>query len=487
MFKHALLEDALYNAMVKSKRQQYHARLAQMLEGRFPQIAATQPELLAHHFTEGGMSERSLNYWLAAGLRAQEQFANLEAINHFNKGLELLATCQECPERDEIELMMLTPLGSVYQAALGYAAPEVGPAFERARELCRKVGETPQLFSIMWGNWSWHLVRCELPLAMTLAEDMLTFAENVQDIGIRMEAYVAPAVTLFYLGDFVGCRKYCEEAIAKYENLEHCRIWSTMTGQNSALHLRAYLMVALFHLGCPDQAVKLNDELIAMAREIAHPFSLAHALHFSGWLFVNCRMGERLYEAGVEERKIAVEQGFALWESTGTFFTGAGLFLKGELDEAIALMEKGVHTFRTIAAVLTLPGQLGVLSEAYVKAGRLEDARVALNEGLEMAKGNSDRSRLADLQRLDGELVLLESGDQAAAEKCFHDSVETACKQQSKAMALRGTTSLASLWQKQGHHDQAKAALSTVYSVYDEGFATEDLIKARELLKVYGL
>lgn len=485
-FKHALLEDALYNAMVKSKRQQFHSRIAQILETRFPQVVATQPELLAHHFTEGGMSERSLNYWLAAGLRAQEQCANFEAINHLTKGLTLLETCVESEERDEIELMMLTPLGSIYQAALGYAAPDVGATFARARELCSRVGETPQLFSIMWGNWSWHLVKGELSLALELAEDMVTFAENVADIGILMEAYVAPACTLFYLGDFVGCRNWCDAAIEKHEDLENSRIWSTMTGQNSALHIRTYLMLALFHLGYPEQALKLHEELIAMAREIGHPFSLAHALHFSGWLLFNCRMGDRLYDSGKEETAIATEQGFALWESTGTFFMGAGLFLQGQLDEAIRLMEKGIRSFRAIGSYLTLPGQLGVLSEAYLRAGMLDKARVALDEGLELANGNSDRSRLAELQRLNGELILLESGDLAAAEQCFHDSVETACSQQSKCMALRATTSLARLWKQQGRVDEARKALSTVYEVYEEGFETEDLKRAQKLLNELG-
>lgn len=481
-FKHALLEDALYNAMVKSKRQQYHSRIAQVLETRFPQVVATQPELLAHHFTEGGLSERSLNYWLAAGLRAQEQCANFEAINHLTKGLSLLETCVESEERDEIELMMLTPLGAIYQAALGYAAEEVGATFARAKQLCSRVGETPQLFSIMWGNWSWHLVRGELPLALELAEDMVTFAENVPDIGIMMEAYVAPACTLFYLGDFDGCRNWCLEAIDKHENQEHSRIWSTMTGQNSSLHIRTYLMLALYHLGYSDKALKLHEELIAMAREIGHPFSLAHALHFSGWLLLNCRKADLLYASGKEELSIATEQGFALWESTGTFFMSAGLFLQGKLEEAIQLMEKGVRSFRSIGSFLTLPGQLCVLSEVYVSAGMLDKARVALDEGLELAKGNSDRSRLADLQRLNGELTLLETGNTDVAEQCFHDSVETACKQQSRIMALRATTSLARLWKQQGKVDEAKKALSTIYSAFEEGFDSEELCRAKELL-----
>ncbi len=346
IFKHALLEDALYNALIKSKRQQFHGRIAQVLEAQFPQIVETQPELLAHHFTEAGLIERSIGYWLAAGLRAQEQFANIEAISHLTKGLELLATLAESPGRDINELALLNPLGSVYQAALGYAAHEVGPAFARARELCQKIGQTTQLFAVMWGNWSWHLVRGDLQLCMDLAGEMMTLAKNSKDRGMIMEAYVAPAVTLFYRGDFAACRKYCEEAIAQYEDLEQCRIWSSNIGQNSALHIRCYLSLALWHLGYPQQAIQMNEQMITMARQIAHPFSLAHALHFTGWLYQHLQMGDKLQAATAEEIAISSEQGFALWQATGIFLSGAGMLLQGEPNEALALMEKECNRLR---------------------------------------------------------------------------------------------------------------------------------------------
>ena len=340
IFKHALLEDALYNALVKSKRQQFHGRIAQTLEAQFPQTMETQPELLAHHCTEAGLIEKSIGYWLTAGLRSQEQFANIEAISHLTKGLGLLSTLAESPERDVNELLLLNPLGSVYQAALGYAAPEVGPAFARARELCQRIGQTSQLFAVMWGNWSWHLVRGDLQMCMDFADEMMTVAKDAQDRSMTMEAYVAPAVTLFYRGDFAGCRKHCEEAIAKYEDLEQCRIWSANTGQNSATHIRCYLSLALWHLGYPDQALKVNEQMISLARQIEHPFSLAHALHFTGWLYQYLQMGDKLQATAKEEIAIASEQGFALWHATGTFFTGAGMFLQGELDQALKLLEK---------------------------------------------------------------------------------------------------------------------------------------------------
>src|SRR5262249_37667487 len=273
IFKHSLLEDALYNSLVKNKRRQFHGMIAETLEARFPQTVATQPELIAHHLSEAGFTERSIRYWRSAGLRSQEQFANVEAIGHFSKGLELLNTLPEAPERDVDELLLLNALGSAYQAARGYAAPEVGPTFARARELCEKAGETSQAFEVMWGNWTWHLVRGELKLCMSLADEMMALAQEARDPGMIMEAYVAPVVTLFYRGDFTGCRRHCDQAIAYYENQEQCAIWCGRLGQNSAVVLRCYLSLALWQLGFPEQAVSINEQMLVLARQLAHPFS----------------------------------------------------------------------------------------------------------------------------------------------------------------------------------------------------------------------
>jgi serine/threonine protein kinase/predicted ATPase len=483
IFKHALLEDALYNSLIKSKRQQFHARIAESLEARFPQIVQTQPELLAHHFTEAGLIEKSIDYWLRAGLNAQEQFANIEAISHLGKGLELLKTLPESPERDVKELLILNPLGSSYQAALGYAAPEVGPTFERARELCQKFGKAPQLFEIMWGNWTWHLVRGDLKLCSDLAEEMMALARDAQDRGMLMEAYVAPAVTAFYRADFASCRKYCEEAIASYEDLDQCRLWSLKLGQNAAVVLRCYLQLALWYLGYPDQALRTCEEMLALARKIGHPFSLCHALHFTGWLSNNCRFADKLEAAGAEETEIAAQQGFALWHSTGTFFKGAGVLLKGDLKAALPLLEKGVNSFKAIAAALTLPAQCTVLGNAYTKAGQYEKANQSLDEGLALVQQNDDRSHESELLRLKGELALLSSQDQSVAEDCFQKAIQVARSQHAKGRELRASVSLARLWQKQGRAKEAHDMLATIYGTYAEGFTMPDLVDAKDLLK----
>jgi serine/threonine protein kinase/tetratricopeptide (TPR) repeat protein len=487
IFKNSLLLDALYNALVKSRREQCHARIVEILESQFPQIVAMQPELLANHALEANQIEKSVTYWLAAGLRSQEIFANLEAIGHFKRGLDLLARLPESPEREVSELLLLNPLGSAYQAARGYAAPEVGPAFARARELCQKIGLTSQLFAVMWGNWTWHLVRAELDQCMELADEMMAFAKDANDRGITMEAYVVPAVTRYYRGDFEGCRQLCQQAIDQYEDLEQCRIWCNSTGQNAAVVVRCYLSLALWHLGYADQAIKLNEEMLALAREIAHPFSLAHALYFTGWLNYQCRLADKLQAAAVETTAIATEQGFALWHATGTFLQGAGRFLKdGQGEEALPELNQGLVLFEELAAVLTVPAQLCVLAEAYAKSGKFSEARSALGTGLVMAKQNTDCSQEAELHRVNAELILLESDDRSAAEASFHKAIATAVQQQSLACQLRSTIGLARLWQEQGRHDEARNVLRTIYSAFTEGAVLPDLLRAKELLETLG-
>ncbi|MBN8910255.1 MAG: hypothetical protein J0H99_27470, partial [Rhodospirillales bacterium] len=199
-FKHALLEDALYNALVKAKRQEIHRRIGEVLESQFPQTAETQPESLGRHFTEAGLTEKAVGYWLQAGQRSRERSSFVEAIAHLTRGLSLLATLAESRARDDRELQFLTGLAPSYIAARGYAAPEAGPILVRARELCQRIGHTLQQFGIMLGMWEWHIVRGDLRVCADQAADGVALAERVNDPGVTMEALFMPGVTMFYRG-----------------------------------------------------------------------------------------------------------------------------------------------------------------------------------------------------------------------------------------------------------------------------------------------
>src|SRR4029453_10898370 len=160
-FKHALLQDAAYQSLLRSTRQQYHQRIAQVLVEHFPDISETQPELLAHHYTEAGLSAQAIPYWQRAGQRAIQRSAHLEAIAHLSMGLEVLRTLSDTPEHPQQELDLQLALGPALVVTRGPASPAVEQVYARAQELCQQVGETPQLFPVLWGLWRFYNNRGE--------------------------------------------------------------------------------------------------------------------------------------------------------------------------------------------------------------------------------------------------------------------------------------------------------------------------------------
>jgi predicted ATPase len=486
LFKHALLEEALHGAIEEPNRRRFHQQIAEVMEARFTHLVETQPELLAEHFTKAGIIEKAIGYCLRAGLRSRDRFAHVEAINHLTKGLKLLETLEASPERDARELELLGPLGTAYIASRGYAAPEVGPVFRRAHALCERVGQTPQLFAMMWGNFAFHIVRGDFRVCTELADEAMAFGERLNDPGILMEALFLKALTRLYRGDFAGARDCCARALAEFDDRERTAYWAGLVGENAGVTHRCYLALALWHLGFPDKALQLNDEMLELARAINQPFSLEYALHHTAWLYQHCRLGIPTQAAGDEQVRIATEQGFLFWHATGTLYVAGGLLLQGQLEQGLRLLQKGLEAYRGTGAELALPYYLSMLADGCTRTGRFAEAREALNEALTLVEKNDDRFQEAELYRLKGELLLTELDDQNAAEECFRLAVEIAHRQQSKAWKLRATTSLARLWQKQGRREEAFRALSTVRGVSPEGVTMPDLVDAAALLENLG-
>ncbi|HET9378489.1 MAG TPA: SpoIIE family protein phosphatase, partial [Chthoniobacterales bacterium] len=486
LFKHTLLEEALYSGIDQPRRQLFHQKVAEVMEEKFTNSAETQPELLAEHFAEAGIIEKAVAYCLKAGLRSRDRFANVEAISHLTKGLKLLETLEESHERDARELEFLGPLGTAYIAWRGYAAPEVGPIFRRAHALCERVGRTPQVFAIMWGNFAFHIVRGDFRICTDLAEEAIAFGERLNDPGILMEALFLRGVTRLYRGDFAGTRDCCSLAIAKFDDRQRTAFWAGHVGEDAGVTHRCYLALALWHLGLADQALQLNREMLELARAINQPFSLEYALHHTGWLYQHCRLGAPAQTAGNEQMRIATEQGFLFWHASGTLYAAGGLLLEGRLEQGLRLLQKGLEAYRATGAELALPYYLGMLADACTQTGRFAESQMALQEAFMLVEKNDERFQEAELHRLKGELLLTESDNQTAAEESFRRAVETADRYQSKAWKLRATISLAQLWQKQGRREEALTALSAVHGTFTEGFTMPDLVDAAALLEGLG-
>jgi class 3 adenylate cyclase/predicted ATPase len=482
-FKHALTQEVAYNSVLLERRKQLHEHVGHVIETIYTASLDDHLAELAHHFSRSGNQVKAVEYLHLAGAQAMSRGALPQAIRDFESALELLKAFPSGAEHDELELQILNPLGTAYIAVRGYAAPEVGPVFVHARELCERIGQPPQLFAVVWGNFAWHVVRGEMGLSMDLAREAMALAERFEDPGIWMEALFLLGVTLFYRGDFVGALAQYEKALSRYDDRERTRLWASRVGQDAGITHRCYLALTLWHLGYPEQALRANQEMLELARSIDHPFSLAYAQHHTSWLYHRLQLPAETKAASEEGIQTAVEQGFALFHATGTLYKAAGLLLEGRPHEALPILTSGLEAYRATGAGLSLPYYFSILGDAYTQARRPDEAGRALDEGLAIAERSDELCQEAELYRLKGELALLPgSPSRGAAEDFFHRAIGTAQRQLSKAWELRATTSLARLYKQQGRRDEARQTLSDIYGSFTEGFDTPDLKAAKALL-----
>ncbi len=479
IFKHALIQDAAYQSLLKDKRRQFHLRVAKVLE---EQKLQADPALLAWHFTEAGELEQGIHYWRQAAILAAEKSAHAETINCVNRGLALVERLEESPHRDELELALKVPLGAALVSTRGYAAPEVGPVYDRARELCERVGDKWNSFAVLFGIWAWRLVRDELILSLKLSEDIMSLAELLGDPGIMMEAQHVPANSLYYLGDFEAARKHCEDGFALYDE-DRCQKHCHRSGQNSGVTLQSYWALANWHLGYPDQALERIESAIDLANHLKHPFSQCYSRHFSAWVHQYARLGEKTLEYAEAEQKLADKHGFAFWSATSRLYRSSALLLLDRADEALDVVQEGLETIKATGAALSLPYYYSFLAEAQQRTGRLEEALRTLDHSLEIAADTQDRYYEAELFRRKGELLLEQSADLSTVEACLEKALEIAQVQRSKSWELRIAMSLSRLRNKQGRSGEGLALLSEVYGWFREGFSTPDLVDAKRMLE----
>jgi class 3 adenylate cyclase/tetratricopeptide (TPR) repeat protein len=371
IFKHALIQDAAYQSLLKSRRQQLHQQIAQVLEAQFVETRETQPELLAHHYTEAGLVGQAIPYWQQAGQRAAQRSAYAEAINHLRTGLELLKTLPDTPERAQQELALQMALGASLMAAKGYGAPEVEKAYTRARELCQQVGETPQLISVLGHLSGFYSVRREMQTARELAEQYFGLAQSTHGSTRLTGPHNQLGQTLFFLGEIVPPYDHMLQGIALYDPQKDSPLVSNNVQDNGVSSL-CYAARALWCLGYPDQAMRRIHEALTLAQELSHPFSLTYAFCFAALLH-QCR---REWPAAQEwaERTIALatEQGFPFWLAYVTSVRGCALAEQGEVEEGIAQMRQSRMSDLTPCA----------LAEAYAKVGQVENGLSVLTEVL---------------------------------------------------------------------------------------------------------
>jgi predicted ATPase len=480
-FKHALIQEAAHQSLLKRTRQQYHQRIAQALVERFPETAETQPELLAHHYTEAGLGEQALPWWQRAGQRAIRYSAPTEAIRHLTTGLELLKTLPVTPERDQQELTLHIALGAALQMAKGFAAPEVEDAYTRAYALCQQVGETPQLAEVLLGLWRFYVIQPQLHRARQIGEALLRLAQPAHDPSLAVTAHYALGTTWLWLGAFPAARPHLEEGIARYT--PDLRAMVFRMGQDPGLACRIYTAAILWLLGYPAQALARLHESLALAHELSHPFSLAWAWCWSATVSQMRRDVPAVLTYADAAVTLSTEQGFPLWGAQGMIYRGWALAMQGKGKEGLTQVRAGVAAYRATGAAMFFPYLCTWAAEVYDK-GHMEDGLQALAEAHTLMELHEDRWWEAEVSRLRGVLLLRQPlSQQEEAETWLQRALNVARRQEAKGLELRAAMSLSRLWQRQGKRAAARALLAPIYDWFTEGFDTADLQEAKALLE----
>ena len=480
IFKHALIQDAAYQSLLKRTRQQYHQQVARLLEERFPETVAAQPELVAHHYREAGCTEEAVAYSEKAGQIALGRSANVEAVTHFNKALELLPQLPGTREWHKRELEIQMALGPALVAARRFSDPGVGQAYARAWELCQLLEDSARLPLVLRGRQVFHYMRGEMNKAREFAKQFLDLAERQQDPALLVGSYHALGQTLFFLGDLIAARSTVEQGIALFDPAQH-RLPNWPGGQPGE-QCYLYDAFALWMLGYPDQALRRSEEALAMAEELANPANLINTLAFVATVHVLRREPWAARQRAAATMEMSAEQRNPTFLGFGTIFHGWSV-AQDQIEDGIAEIDQGIATFRATGARTWIPYFLGLQAETYARAKRIDDGLASVAEALTLADKTEQHCWQVELNRIKGELLLtVSSNNHAEAESCFFQALDIARRQQAKSWELRAATSLSGLWRDQGKRKEAHELLAPIYDWFTEGFDTGDLKDARALL-----
>jgi len=495
LFKHALVQDTAYQSLLKSRRQQLHQQVAQVLTEQFSEIIATQPELVAHHYTEAGLMAQAIPYWQQAGQRASQRAANAEAVSHLTIALGLLKTLPDTPARTQQELNLQLALGALLAATKGIAAPEVEHAYRHAQALCEQIGDQEQVFTALFGLTNYYAMRAEHQTACALADQLLSIAQEAQDPALLVAAHFLQGNTRLWIGEFLASRSHLEQGMVLYDPQQH-RALAFRYGRDLGIGCRLLATQVLWILGYPDQALQRAQEGLELTRDFSHAFSVASGL--GPMAGVHLRRGE--WQAAQKRAEAAIvhatEFGLPYFVAQMSIYLGSALAAQGHHEEGITKMRQGLAMQRATGGRILQQLWLALQVEAYIETRQIEEGWTALEEALTIRPKHGDRYWEAELYRLKGELLLAQDRRNLAlqgqwpsaaiateAEACFRLAIETARELSAKSFELRAAMSLARLWQQQGKRAEAHKLLSEIYNWFTEGFDTKDLQEAKRLIE----
>ena len=488
-FKHALIQDAAYENLLKSRRQALHRRVAETLRDRFADSATAEPEALAHHFTQAGMTDAAIEWWGKAGDQALRRSAFQEAISHLGKAIEMADKAEEdapraapTPAAAEQRLKLQTVYANALIHARGHGAPETSAAFAKAQTLAAGLGEAADRFSAYYGRWVGSLNRCEPAIVQEAAAAFLRETELRPDSPEAGVAYRISGLTRLYFGDYAEARANIEKALAILKS-ERDRELAFRFGQDQVAAAMIYMALVLWPLGDVELARQFADQAASQAAKSGNLQTLAY-VNYHLCLFEALRGDrERAVPVAKAVLDLAHERAMPIWESAGRLLHGWANWLVGDQRMELAEMRRGIERWRELGQAFHRPYLGALLAEAEASAGNLDIAIGELDRFLAEAQSTGERWSNAELHRVRGELLIKrDPANTAAAEEAFLTAIGIAQRQKTRSFELRAAMSTARLWRDKGKREEARALLAPVYGWFTEGFDTLDLKEAKALL-----
>jgi tetratricopeptide (TPR) repeat protein len=483
-FKHALVQDAAYDSLLKSRRQELHGKIARVIEARFPDISTTEPEVLAHHLTAAGLNEAAIPLWQAAGELALKRMALTDAISHLNRGLELISTLPVSSERDASELGLRRLLGTAWMALKSWPAPEIWTSLHPALALAKSLGRHDALAPIFSGLTLNVFTQGRIAEALPWVEEMLDIAKATGDADLLIVGRGLACTCYCWAGEFTKALEHAGKVLDLYDTETH-RHLADILNQDPKTVAGVVGSISTWILGYPDRALRLNNEKDAHARQRGQLFDLGWALTIGAHEFDHRFTEADLRKRAEECERLGRENSLpVLWAQRAPIVYGMAHIREGKPAEGIAPLKAGIAFFEANGGKVRMPVQKAFLAEAMALAGDLDNALALIDEIIVQIErpGWEERLSYAEVLRLKGWMLSL-TGELEGAEGNFLASLDCARRQQAKMWELRTSTSLARLWQSQGKRQDAYQLLAPIYGWFTEGFDTKDLKEAKELLK----
>jgi class 3 adenylate cyclase/predicted ATPase len=472
-FKHALIQNAAYESLLKSRRQALHRRAAEIMR------AAAEPEEIAHHYTEAGLDDLAIEWWRRAGDVAMARSGHAEAIRHFSVALDLLGKLGEKPDRAANELELCVKLGPALMMVKGTGSAEVEAIYSRATALEAGVDSVAR-FKALWGLYYHSMSSGRLSEAAARADELLGLAQRLGADDLVLEGHHALWSTSLWCGKLAAADEHSQEGVSRYDRNRHHSLAFTFSGHDPGVCAHGVKAINMALLGFPQKAMKLGAEAVTLARSLSHPYSLALAMWFCAIVLQVGRQRQSCRDLAAELLKVSQEHDFPMMHGAGMFLLGWAAADGGELEQGIALMEQGLALFSAVRQV-NRPYMLAVLASAKADLGKLDEALELLKDALALMEVSGERWWQAELHRLRGRL-LVERRQHDESEACFRLAIEVSAEQGARTLELRAATSLARLWSDRGKNADAHDLLAAIYGWFTEGFGTPDLRGAKILL-----